>query len=1492
MRKLKALLPLLALTLSLTGANAITFTTSFHIPAGNTTWDGDDIVVQGCTLTVDGPHSFRSLTLNGAVLNHSPAPNGETNNRIQIAVTGDVLVDAVSRVEVSGRGYLAAGTPGAAPPTADDGGGGGHGGDGGYAYWGLSEPGGVGGFGSVTEPISFGGSAAGTADQGYVRCPGGGAVQFAVGGTLTLNGQVLANGASSWLNDQGGGAGGSVWITAGTLAGNGPISANGGNGESSHGGGGGGGRIALYYGTSAFSGSLAARGGSGTQWGGAGTIYLKATGEPAGTVRLDNGGVWGALTSFTLPVTAGLSISNMAQVFATAPLSLTSLHVGANGTLFHFPTQSLSLTISGNAQIDLGATVNGNGCGYPVGTNAGPGAAPFGPDDGGGGGYAGDGGYAWLGSAEPGGAGGYGSILTPTDFGSAGAGSTNNGLNRTAGGGAIRMIVAGTLLVNGQLSANGQAAYQNDQGGGAGGSLWLNVGELAGTGTISANGGNGESSHGGGGGGGRVAIYFASNNFGGALTAYGNSGTQWGGAGTLYLKAASQPAGNLIVRNNTPGGALTPLTSPEAFHVLLDSGAQAWAPASFSVASLSVNEGGHLYAPPDSGTLTVAVQNDLIIAAGGEIAASGRGYPVGANRGPSPGSDGGSCAGGGAYGGGGGVGYCGAAGGTGGYGSLLQPTDYGSAGGTSSSGPGGAGGGAVRLTVGGTLTVNGTLTADGSGGGNNNTGGGAGGSLWLNAGTLAGTNIISANGGRGEAGTDGGGGGGGRIAIYYTQDNFTGALTAFGGVGAQWGGAGTIYRKAASQAVGDLMVRNNGVDGALTPLTSPEMFRALLASGARVWAPASFSVASLNVNEGGHLYAPPGSGTLTAAVQNDLLIAAGGEITASGRGYPVGADRGPSPGSDGGSCAGGGAYGGGGGVGYCGAAGGTGGYGSLLQPMDYGSAGGTSSSGPGGAGGGAVRLTVGGTLTVNGTLAADGSGGVNNNTGGGAGGSLWLNVGTLAGTNIISANGGRGEAGTDGGGGGGGRIAIYYTQDSFTGGLTAFGGAGAQWGGAGTVCRKPNAQAYGLLRCDNLGQAGALTPLLLPQVLGFVIAGNAIVYPQLGQPLTFSSLDVGSAGQLTHINGQKLTVNVLQNAVVQTNGLIVANSVGYPVGSDPGPGAGTFGGDTGSGAGYGGQGGHGWEGQPGGSPYGSATAPADWGSAGGSGESGRRTAGGGAIHLNVAGTLTLDGLISVNGQGAFDNDQGGASGGSVWLNAGTLTGVGFITANGGNGESTDGGGGGGGRVAIYHQGLSFNPARVTANGASGHEWGANGTVFFGNYLTNLPPAVLAMSPAATVATWVEAVELTFNVAVDAATFTPADVVLTTPSGVVPTAQITVTELTPQSFRVSFPAQANDGLYTVRVGPAIANPFGTPMTNAYTGNFTINFPRTLSYTNRPGGLTVSWSTATGLFYRLQTSPNLSLWTEASGWVAGTGAPLQMTFPTTNAPAGFFRLQISD
>ena len=52
---------------------AATFTTAVTISEGDTTYDGQDIVVNGATLTGNGAHRFASLLLtNGAVLTHSP----------------------------------------------------------------------------------------------------------------------------------------------------------------------------------------------------------------------------------------------------------------------------------------------------------------------------------------------------------------------------------------------------------------------------------------------------------------------------------------------------------------------------------------------------------------------------------------------------------------------------------------------------------------------------------------------------------------------------------------------------------------------------------------------------------------------------------------------------------------------------------------------------------------------------------------------------------------------------------------------------------------------------------------------------------------------------------------------------------------------------------------------------------------------------------------------------------------------------------------------------------------------------------------------------------------------------------------------------------------------------------------------------------------------------------------------------------------------------
>ena len=53
-------------------AQTATFTTPITIHEGDATYDGLDIVVDGTTVTINGPHTFNSLLLtNGAVLTHS-----------------------------------------------------------------------------------------------------------------------------------------------------------------------------------------------------------------------------------------------------------------------------------------------------------------------------------------------------------------------------------------------------------------------------------------------------------------------------------------------------------------------------------------------------------------------------------------------------------------------------------------------------------------------------------------------------------------------------------------------------------------------------------------------------------------------------------------------------------------------------------------------------------------------------------------------------------------------------------------------------------------------------------------------------------------------------------------------------------------------------------------------------------------------------------------------------------------------------------------------------------------------------------------------------------------------------------------------------------------------------------------------------------------------------------------------------------------------------
>lgn len=1293
----RLLLAVLGSATLLTSQAAVTIDTDFNLAAGDASLDGQDVIVNHATLTVAGPHAFASLqVINGAVVTHELASTGQAERAVRLTIAGNVTVDAASRIDASGKGYATAGSPGAGAMGNYAGGGGGHGGRG-HPSNGVPGPGGP-AFGSITAPDEWGGPGA-NSDSTTSFTPGGGLIHLEVGGTLTVVGAIRADGASAAINNQGGGAGGTVYLKATKLQGTGAISANGGGGEWVDGGGGAGGRLALLFTNNEFAGSLSAAGAGGAGGGGAGTIYLKQ-GSTAGELRVINvlRGEWTPLTS---PVAFNLLLDGNAIVYATAPLSVGNLTVAGTALLTH-ATGSTGLVVNanGNVTIALDAAINVDGRGYPFDGNRGPGAGALGTWAGPGAGHGGIGGHSASGSE---GGANYGSILQPTALGSQG-GDGNEGPG-TAGGGAIRLNVTGTLDVEGRLSASGAEAPPNNSGGGSGGSIWITAGTLSGAGTIVANGGAGEWVDGGGGSGGRIALYYASNNFVGTVTTYGGGGSQKGGAGTIYTKRAADPVGDLLVDNGNVWGNYTPITAPQAFRLTISGRAVSYPEAALTVARFTLPGEAVLTHLTGQSNVNLHVTGDATIAAGAQFTTDGRGYPIGDDRGPGTGIRGDWAGSGGGHGGTGGHSATGVDGGVN-YGSVLQPTTLGSQGGDADGGPGTAGGGAIRLLVDGKLTLDGRLSADGAGAPPGNAGGGAGGSLWLTVGTLSGAGVLSANGGPGEW-VDGGGGSGGRIAVYYTAKDYTGTITTFGGGGSQRGGAGTIYLKASAEPQGQLLVDNGGTWGNYTPLQAPEAYRVTLAGRAVCYPESALTLARLDLPGEATLTHLTGQSNVNLHVLGDLVVAGGSQINVEGRGYPLGDDRGPGAGTRLDWAGSGGSHGGLGGWSVTGAAPTTQ-YDSLLEPTLLGSQGGNADGGPGTAGGGALRLVVDGTLTVNGALNANGAGAPPGNAGGGAGGSIWLTVAKLAGTGTISANGGPGEW-VDGGGGSGGRIAVYYGENNFAGAITTFGGGGNQRGGAGTLYTRKNGTAFGQLLVHNGGAWGNYTPLTSPEAFQLTLAEMANVYPVT--PLTVRDLEVRTNTVLTHLTGQnRCEINVLNNAIVAEGGSINTDGRGYPLGTDLGPGAGVQLNCCGSGGGHGGQGGTTEGGAAGGAPYGSITEPLELGSAGGNSESGPGPAGGGVVRLIVSNTLTVNGVVTANGVNGTINNTGGGAGGSIYLTAGTIAGSGRILADGGSGEWVDGGGGGGGRIALHANTLAFNGA-VYARGGGGYQRGGAGTIY-------------------------------------------------------------------------------------------------------------------------------------------------------------------------------------
>lgn len=1313
-----------------------------------------------------------------------------------LTVQSNAIVQATGGIIADGNSSLTSGSGFGGTSGSGGGGGGGHGGLGAAGGSGGTAPGGA-AYGSATAPFSQGSSGGGTSTspQSFAG-RGGGAVRLIVNRELVVDGRISANGLPGGGAAGGGGSGGSVYLTVGTLSGAGVISANGGTGEAPLGSGGGGGRIAIYYATNQFVGAITASGGPGGSRGGAGTIFSQPNNYTTGHLRVDNGGIRGAMTGIsgltnveTLTITGGAIVSN-----TTTSLVISNLLIGSNSWYVPYTT---TLTVRKTAVIEPAGGILADG--YGSASASGTGAGKTLNSIGGGAGHGGYGGNGGSGVSIAAGGNAYGSMLSPTSLGSGGgaSGSTNAG---GTGGGALRLNFDGNLTLNGEITADGRVGTGSG-GGGSGGSVYLTVGRLLGTGAISADGGPGASPSGGGGGG-RIAIYYGTNDFTGLITTHGGAGMNRGGAGTIYTKANSKNAGEILIENAGLIGTNTLLTSAQSvFDLTIGAGAVLSPPSTgLSLNNLLVKSNGLIVVTNSTETLSVS---NVVIEEGAVITASGRSISVSGAGGYSIHSLYGNVGNGGGHGGTGGSGVNNTTAGSA-VGTLSNPVLGGGPGGGSPAGNGGAGGGPIRISVSGNLTLNGSIVSDGLAG-RTNGGGGAGGSINLKIGKLlSGTGLISAVGGAGDS-PYGGGGGGGRIAIDCPSNVFLGTIQAQGGTGYNHGGAGTIYLD--EVRFPKVIVSNNGVRGGTTPLPAMNPHDLYISHGGLV-APATNSLLNdVMIASNGWITLSNQSFSISA---NVMTINPGGGIDLQAKGSAASSGIGYTGSLNSGS--GGGGHGGRGGMPASGSSTGGSSYGSIPSPVTVGSGGGDLLSPA--RGGGAVKITA-DALVVNGSINVNGGNSTTAGGGGGSGGSIWLAVETLAGNGSITANGGAGDLPL-GGGGGGGRIAIHYISNQFGGILSAGGGSGANAGGAGTIYFKANHNSFGQILVDNEGLTGADTPLSFTDRPQVTLADGAVVIPSYSMIMKSLALLPG-ASLVQSSNLTNLDLTIIDDLLIETGAVVRADSRGS------GPGEGGTLGLTGAGGGYGGRGGASATGAEGGITYGSEQQPTDRGSRGGYVPSIYQAPviarGGGAVRLNVGRNFTLNGRISANGDFAVADRAGGGSGGSVWINARTFKGTGRVSANGGAGEPVEGGGGGGGRVAVYAVTNGF-AGIITASGAQGASWGEDGTIY---YSTNiLLPEITSHLPMGIVKRAVGAFDIFFSGQLNPTSVVSAKYIITTPNGVVSSNAVSVSSPSLNSIHLSFPAQNTVGTYEFQIGPGVENLYGLPLPTL-TAQFVMTSP---------------------------------------------------------------------
>ncbi|MDD5706867.1 MAG: G8 domain-containing protein [Kiritimatiellae bacterium] len=252
-----------------------------------------------------------------------------------------------------------------------------------------------------------------------------------------------------------------------------------------------------------------------------------------------------------LHVTAGLSVVGAEADYGALVSVGGNIRVATNSWIYPaaHPTNGAAVLFTmRNLTLNGGGGINADCLGYMGSPYDGSSVNPqgaFGPGSaantiywacGGGSGYGGAGGSSQQTYPAPGGPA-YGSSNAPVAPGSGafrwsgGSPYTGRGLD---GGGSVQLRATDTVVIQGTITANGQAGNLYRGGGASGGGIYIRCHNFIGdsSGILRANGGNGYTHvlyGSGGGGGGRIAVWRAHDRSLGSVTTYVNGGTAGGG---------------------------------------------------------------------------------------------------------------------------------------------------------------------------------------------------------------------------------------------------------------------------------------------------------------------------------------------------------------------------------------------------------------------------------------------------------------------------------------------------------------------------------------------------------------------------------------------------------------------------------------------------------------------------------------------------------------------------------------------------------------------------------------------------------------------------------------------------------------------------------------------------------------------------------------------------------------------------------------------------